>query len=395
MAVRRLAMQPPATQGEVVSTDEKPLIAVLDGSIAVTGALNSAILGATLLAGEARTLLILPEGSAVTPSDLPDSVELALVPLPMLRRSLASLMTYLPATARSAVQLRRLLVQKNVVTLKVNDFYLLPGFLVRPLGWQGRIVGMVRIDVRRFGIPGRLWLAAVRRWSDVTFAVSRFIADVVGGDPPLPVLFNPIEIRPSEADVDRPRAQRLVFISNYIRGKGQETAIRAFQRIASQFPEAELHFHGGDMGLPKNRAYRAEIEALAGAGAGRERIFFHGFASDTKAVLGEARAALTLSHSESFSLTCQEASARGVPVIATRCGGPAEIVEDGVTGFLVDVGDDAATSDRMARLLADPLLARSMGSSGAALMQERFRPEQWLRAVRPSLGLPAPRSQYP
>lgn len=370
-------------------TEAKPLVAVLDGSIAVTGALNSAVLGATLLGGETRTLLILPAGSVIQRCDLPEAVELAFITLPMLRRSLASLLTYLPATALSAFELRRLLVQRGVTTLMVNDFYLLPGFLVRPLGWEGRIVGMVRIDSRRFGLPGRLWLAAARRWSDRLFAVSRFIADVVGGNPPLPVLFNPIEIRASGADLDRPRAQRLVFISNYIRGKGQETAIRAFQRIADAFPEAELHFYGGDMGMPKNRAYREEMEAIAAGGPGSERTFFHGFADDTGSILGEARVALTLSHSESFSLTCQEASARGVPVIATRCGGPAEIVEDGITGFLVEVRDDAATADCMARLLADPHLASRMARSGAALMQERFRPDHWLRTVRPWLGLPA------
>ncbi|URD61583.1 glycosyltransferase family 4 protein [Sphingomonas sp. KRR8] len=368
----------------------KPLIAVLDGSIAVTGALKAVAVGANLLAGETRTLLILPEGSLVSPSDVPACVDLVFAPLPMLRRSVASLLTYLPATLRSALHLKRLLKERQVKTLQVNDFYLLPGFLVRPLGWKGRIVAMLRIDTRRFGLAGRLWLNVARRWSDRLCAVSRFIADTVGGAPSPMVLLNPVENVSRRTDIDGPRPPRLVFISNYIRGKGQDTAIRAFQRAAADFPDAELHFHGGDMGLAKNVTYRRELEALAASGAGAQQIRFHDFTTDTAAILDGARAALVLSHSESFSLTCQEASAHGVPVIATRCGGPAEIVEDGVTGFLIAVEDDEAAADRMRRLLRDPELAEAMGQRGAALMQERFSPERWVREVRPLLGLPDP-----
>jgi glycosyltransferase involved in cell wall biosynthesis len=96
---------------------------------------------------------------------------------------------------------------------------------------------------------------------------------------------------------------------------------------------------------------------------------------------------LTLSHSESFSFTCQEASAQGVAVIATRCGGPEEIVEDGVTGFLVDIDDDAAIADRMARLLSDPGLAAAMGGRGAALMAARFSAAPWRERMLEVLGL--------
>ena len=142
------------------------------------------------------------------------------------------------------------------------------------------------------------------------------------------------------------------------------------------------------MGLDKNRAYRARLEEQAQGCAVADRIRFGGFLDDTREPLRAARAALVLSESESFSLTSQEASACGVPVIATRCGGPEEIVEDGKTGFLVDVGDVDGTADRMARLLSDAELAREMGRHGAELVVERFSSQAFRAQLAGLFGLP-------
>ena len=182
-------------------------------------------------------------------------------------------------------------------------------------------------------------------------------------------------------------SQKLVFIGNYIEGKGQDKAIAAFSRIAGRFPQAHLLLFGGDMGMAKNRAYRHDLKESVRRSPFWDRIHVQGFARDTGHVLADARAALNFSASESFSLTCQEASAFGVPVIATRCGGPEEIVVDGVTGFLVDVGDVTTMADRMARLLDDPQMAEEMGARGAALVAERFSPGGFRKTVAEIFGL--------
>ena len=68
----------------------------------------------------------------------------------------------------------------------------------------------------------------------------------------------------------------------------------------------------------------------------------------------------------------------GLAVIATRSGGPAEIIEDGVTGFLIPVGDVDAIAGRMRLLLEDHERAFEMGRRGAALVRERFSPARFL-----------------
>jgi phosphatidylinositol alpha 1,6-mannosyltransferase len=64
---------------------------------------------------------------------------------------------------------------------------------------------------------------------------------------------------------------------------------------------------------------------------------------------------------ETFGQTLQEAAASGLPVIAPAAGGPLDLVDDGVTGFLVAPGDAGALARAVARLAADPDLRAAQG----------------------------------
>ena len=75
-------------------------------------------------------------------------------------------------------------------------------------------------------------------------------------------------------------------------------------------------------------------------------------------------AAVVASEIEPFSMVVIEAMSYAKPVIATRCGGPDEILEDGRTGFLIPVGDSEALADRMLTLAGSPALRRQMGLAG-------------------------------
>ncbi len=130
------------------------------------------------------------------------------------------------------------------------------------------------------------------------------------------------------------------------------------------------------MGLAKNRQFRERLLLAAASGPAPDRIEFHGYSNDIAPEYAQAYAALNFSESESFSNTCFDASAAGLPVIATRCGGPEEIIDDGHTGFLVPVGDVAAMADRMAWLLDHPEQAQTMGEAGRALIGDRFSAAQ-------------------
>ena len=76
--------------------------------------------------------------------------------------------------------------------------------------------------------------------------------------------------------------------------------------------------------------------------------------------------------SELLGLVVLEAMASGTPVVCSRLGGLVEVVQHGVTGFLVEPGNVAELHERLAELLHNPALARRMGQSARALVLERF-----------------------
>jgi phosphatidylinositol alpha 1,6-mannosyltransferase len=74
---------------------------------------------------------------------------------------------------------------------------------------------------------------------------------------------------------------------------------------------------------------------------------------------------------DTFGHTLQEAAASGLPVVAPAAGGPLDLVQDGVTGFLVTPGDAGALSSAVARLAADPPLRAALGRAGRQVMLGR------------------------
>ena len=368
-----------------VLTKDLPLVAILDGSVDVTGALNSARGEARLLRDEARFIMFLPAHSQAVNAAACDFERVERISLPEMKRSLPDLLRYPFAALSSAQMLARRLRELGCERLQVNDFYLLPGPLTRLFGFRGRIVTWVRIDPRRYGTAGNFWLFAARRWSSSLVSVSNYIVNCLPPAFTTTVIYEPSVFRPASEGIRDPNS--MLFVGNYIFGKGQQEAIIAFQQVADRFPGATLVFHGGDMGLEKNRDYLAGLRRLAAAGPGAERITFGPFLPDLADARGRAGIALNFSHSESFSLTCLEANASGLPVIATRCGGPEEIVEDGATGLLVPVGDTNAMAEAMAQLLGDPDRATTMGEAARHLVAERFSPITIRNSLVKALGL--------
>jgi phosphatidylinositol alpha 1,6-mannosyltransferase len=85
-------------------------------------------------------------------------------------------------------------------------------------------------------------------------------------------------------------------------------------------------------------------------------VFVHGGAHDT------------------FGQTLQEAAASGLPVVAPASGGPLDLVQDGVTGFLVAPGDAGAMATAVAKLVTDPELRTAQGEAGRQMMLGRSWP---------------------
>jgi N-acetyl-alpha-D-glucosaminyl L-malate synthase BshA len=107
-----------------------------------------------------------------------------------------------------------------------------------------------------------------------------------------------------------------------------------------------------------------------------EDVLFVGQVPNIADYLSVADLLLLPSETESFGLAALEAMACETPVIATRGGGLPEVVRDGETGFLVEVGDTRTMAERAVELLSDEKKRRVMGARGRAWAVERFNTEK-------------------
>jgi|GEM_PF-626924 len=352
--------------------DDLPIIYVLDASIAVTGAFISARHDAMALKDSARTVLVLPRGSAIPEAELKDFWRIDYVPVVNLSKSVKAIIRYLPALFIGAWQLKRLMRRDGAKHLQLNDFFLMQGAVLRLLGYRGHIATWVRCEPVRFaGFLAKPMLAIAAASASRMVTVSSFIRGLLPSYE-VEIIPNFYAGRTRSSAPDAVGEKNIVYVGNYIRGKGQDMALRAFAIAAKQDATLKLSFYGADMGLHKNRDYRASLEIAAQQLGIASRVVFGDFIPDTYHVLETAYAALNCSVSESFSRTVLEANGAGVPVIATASGGPQEIVKDGVTGYIVPVNDAEAVAARIITLATNPQLAAQMGQAAAEHIRQHF-----------------------
>ena len=142
-----------------------------------------------------------------------------------------------------------------------------------------------------------------------------------------------------------------------------------------------MRFVGGDMGLQKNKDFKQYLIAHAislGLGA---QVEWHAFAEKISQEYLNAAIVLNFSESESFSLTCLEALFYGRPVIATRSGGPSEIIDHNESGILVDVKDVTAMAKAIDDLISSPEKRELMSRTAYERVRKKFSHENTVQKL--------------
>jgi len=163
----------------------------------------------------------------------------------------------------------------------------------------------------------------------------------------------------------------LLFVGRLQAHKGPDVAVRALAEATARDPAGMRDVVLAIVGGPSGSDHGAEVAHLmdlaSALGVG-ERVML--FPPQPQARLADFYAAAEAVHvpsrSESFGLVALEAQATGTPVVAAAVGGLRYVVEDGVTGALVEGHDPADHADRLLAILADPGGARRMGEAAVA-----------------------------
>ena len=157
----------------------------------------------------------------------------------------------------------------------------------------------------------------------------------------------------------------LVHVSNFRAVKRPLDCVEILARVRAKGGNARLVMVGD--GPERGAAvYRAEQLNV------KDEVLFVGKQASIPNYLGVADVFLLPSELESFGLAALEAQACEVPVIATRIGGIPEVVSDGETGYLSEVGDVEKMSEDTLRLLKDEDLRRAFGEKGRELAIQRY-----------------------
>ena len=144
-------------------------------------------------------------------------------------------------------------------------------------------------------------------------------------------LFRPMGLREA-----RKGPRRLLYVGRFDVAKGLNVLLAAAAKLRSGGRDLQLTFVGGSAATGTAEPFRAEAQRLGVADICNFVDEVPG--SELPAVMGEADLLVLPSFSEGLPLVLVEAMACGLPLVAKRCGGPVEVVEEKV-GRLVEVGD--------------------------------------------------------
>lgn len=159
--------------------------------------------------------------------------------------------------------------------------------------------------------------------------------------------------------------------------KAQPVLAQAFVQLLQQQPALRERLRLVFVGDGPLRQVCEQIVAAAGVA---HCVWFAGERADVPDVMRSLNCFVLPSLVEGISNTILEAMASGLPVIATRVGANAELVEEGITGRVVQAGDAAALSAGLQALAEDPVAAAAMGRAARVSVERRFSLQSMVNA---------------
>ena len=214
--------------------------------------------------------------------------------------------------------------------------------------------------------------------SDAVTAVSKYLRQQTLAKFELDI---PIEVIPNFVDTSKLRpaekankARRnhfaqatekiVIHISNFRSIKRCSDVVKVFARVRQELSAKLILIGSGpELSLVKSEAERLGV---------MDSTWILGQQEAVENLLPLADVLLLTSESESFSLVTLEAMSCAVPTVTTNVGGLGEVVAEGQSGFLDEVGDIESMSKHVLRIFQDEELAVKMGQAGRARAQELF-----------------------
>jgi glycosyltransferase involved in cell wall biosynthesis len=184
-----------------------------------------------------------------------------------------------------------------------------------------------------------------------------------------------IEVIPFGADMDlfkyierKPSHEVIIGIAKSLRPEyGIDILIRAFASLAAKHKYIRLKIAGKGL-------YAQEYKNMVKNLGIDDSVEFLGFVehSELPTLFSELDIFVMPSKDESFGVAAVEASATGLPVVASNVGGIPEVVVDNVTGYLVEKKNMEKLAEAIEKLIHDPRLRLEMGKAGREFVEREY-----------------------
>jgi glycosyltransferase involved in cell wall biosynthesis len=153
------------------------------------------------------------------------------------------------------------------------------------------------------------------------------------------------------------------YLGGFSREKGQDLALKAMELLHDRLPNANLVLGGGISA--EDLATSSLAKAVAGG-----RVLLTGYQENLFEFFSGLDVYIMPSRSEGLGSAALLAMAHGLPVIATKVGGLPEIVEEGITGWLVEPESPEALADAIAAAASSPARLKELGKGARARSKE-------------------------
>lgn len=236
--------------------------------------------------------------------------------------------------------------------------------------------------------PVRLLLFGLKWWADAIVVPSNASASPLRPKSKVHVIPNGIDLGHFRPAHDRagakealglPRESWVVgMVGRANPGRGMAPFIDLVRRLVTSHPAVRFVLAGG-AAFPHEREHYELISRHASEIG--DRLVLTGHLQDPLPAYHAIDVFVHLADPEGFGLTVVEAMACGIPVVAYRWGGVAEILEDGASGFLVEPGSLKAAAQAVEHLLVDEKERHAIGERGRAVCEERYGLERYARTI--------------
>ncbi len=180
-------------------------------------------------------------------------------------------------------------------------------------------------------------------------------------------VFRPAPDRFLRAELGLPHDTALIGAIGNIRGpKAYDVLLDAARKLLDRSDRFHVIIAGD-----RANALGEQLEQLSCKLGIERHLTFLGLRSDVSRILNSLDVFVLSSHTEGFSIACIEAMACGIPVVATRSGGPEEILE-GEAGLLVPTGDPESLALAIERVISSKDLAATLTARAITRVHERY-----------------------